>query len=80
MNPNSFINKIYGIFSLNFNKNGKENGALHFALQKNITYIGGSYIRRTYDLKGSEYSREVLSKFKLKVIFFFYLNMIEKKI
>jgi hypothetical protein len=43
MNPNSLINKFYGIFSINFNlmENKKEKGALHFALQRNITYIGG---------------------------------------
>ena len=31
-------------------------------MQRNITYIGGKYITRCFDMKGSEYQREVLAK------------------
>ncbi|KAM3136445.1 hypothetical protein pb186bvf_011403 [Paramecium bursaria] len=72
----TLLSKIYGIYS--FNDGQKEQFII---LQRNISQAPKQYILRTYDLKGSEYEREVkiqnneeLSKKTLKDINFMNLE------
>ncbi|CAD8154098.1 unnamed protein product [Paramecium pentaurelia] len=60
-NPLSLLNKIYGMYT--FERKEQSNSKVHFLIMKNISLgIPRSQILRTYDIKGSEYDREVLSK------------------
>ncbi|CAD8072993.1 unnamed protein product [Paramecium primaurelia] len=77
-NHQSLINKIYGMYT--FERQEKSNLRVHFLIMKNISLgIPRNQILRTYDMKGSEYDREVLankpssdlSKMTLKDLDFF---------
>lgn len=57
---NSLINKIYGIFSYDMNYISSNNGIYHMVLMKNISQVPRPFVKRTYDLKGSEVARESL--------------------
>ncbi|CAD8176597.1 unnamed protein product [Paramecium octaurelia] len=60
-NPESLLNKIYGMYT--FERVEKSNAKIHFLIMKNLSLgIPKNYILRIYDLKGSEYDREVLAK------------------
>ncbi|CAD8088028.1 unnamed protein product [Paramecium sonneborni] len=60
-NPQSLLNKIYGLYT--FERFEKSEAKVHFLIMKNLSLgIPKNYIYRTYDLKGSEYDREVLAK------------------
>ncbi|CAK64178.1 unnamed protein product (macronuclear) [Paramecium tetraurelia] len=60
-NPLSLLNKIYGMYT--FEREEQSNSRVHFLIMKNISLgIPRSQILRTYDMKGSEYDREVLIK------------------
>lgn len=41
-----------------------DTATIHLVLMKNLSGLPKKYILRTYDLKGSEYSREVLKSHK----------------
>ncbi|CAK79462.1 unnamed protein product (macronuclear) [Paramecium tetraurelia] len=60
-NPESLLNKIYGMYT--FERVEKSEAKIHFLIMKNLSLgIPRNYILRIYDLKGSEYDREVLAK------------------
>ncbi|CAD8065191.1 unnamed protein product [Paramecium primaurelia] len=60
-NPSSLLNKIYGMYT--FERSENSESKVHFLIMKNLSLgIPRNQILRTYDLKGSEYDREVLSK------------------
>ncbi|CAD8075462.1 unnamed protein product [Paramecium sonneborni] len=57
-NPQSLLNKIYGMYTFE-----KSKVKVHFLIMKNLSLgIPRNQILRTYDLKGSQYDREVLAK------------------
>ncbi|CAD8066218.1 unnamed protein product [Paramecium sonneborni] len=60
-NQLSLINKIYGMYT--FEREEQSKSRVHFFIMKNISLgIPRCQILRTYDMKGSEYNREVLLK------------------
>jgi hypothetical protein len=59
-NPDSFIAKFYGIYS--FERYDVTDEKKHVFITRNITNCPSKYILRSYDLKGSTFSREVLKK------------------
>ncbi|CAK74756.1 unnamed protein product (macronuclear) [Paramecium tetraurelia] len=60
-NPSSLLNKIYGMYTFERSENAE--AKVHFLIMKNLSLgIPRNQILRTYDLKGSEYDREVLAK------------------
>ncbi|CAD8161005.1 unnamed protein product [Paramecium octaurelia] len=60
-NPSSLLNKIYGMYT--FERSENVEAKVHFLIMKNLSLgIPRNQILRTYDLKGSEYDREVLAK------------------
>ncbi|CAD8166969.1 unnamed protein product [Paramecium pentaurelia] len=60
-NPESLLNKIYGMYT--FERVEKSEAKVHFLIMKNLSLgVPKNQILRTYDLKGSEYDREVLAK------------------
>ncbi|CAK79748.1 unnamed protein product (macronuclear) [Paramecium tetraurelia] len=60
-NHQSLLNKIYGMYT--FEREEQVHSRVHFLIMKNISLgIPRNSILRTYDMKGSEYDREVLAK------------------
>ncbi|CAD8174199.1 unnamed protein product [Paramecium octaurelia] len=60
-NHQSLLNKIYGMYT--FERQEQAHSRVHFLIMKNISLgIPRTSILRTYDMKGSEYDREVLAK------------------
>ena len=57
--PDSFIAKIYGIYTFT---NEKTQFTTRIILMRNISAVPQKYILKTYDLKGSTYDRQVLKK------------------
>ena len=57
--PDSFIAKIYGIYTFT---NEKTQLNTRIILMRNIAAVPRQYILKTYDLKGSTYDRQVLKK------------------
>jgi len=55
--PNSLIAKIYGAFTFFDSKSGQ---IFNLVIMKNICGFPARYITRTYDTKGSKYSRQVI--------------------
>lgn len=55
---------MYGIFSFDMNSMGvrfkNDSSSIHLVLMRNMAGLPKRYILRTFDLKGSEYQREVL--------------------
>lgn len=62
--PDSLISKLYGIYT--FERLGVDQNRfpkVHILIQRNISFgIPRQFILRTFDMKGSEYDREVLKK------------------
>lgn len=58
-NPNSLIAKIYGLFTY---ENSDLNQKFNLIVMKNVSGFSRKYIRRTYDIKGSKYDRQVIRK------------------
>lgn len=81
--PDSFIAKIYGIYSFT---NEKTQFTTRIILMRNISAVPRQYILKTYDLKGSTYDRQVLKKgvssenLKDKTLKDLDFNSIEKKL
>ncbi|CAD8103746.1 unnamed protein product [Paramecium primaurelia] len=57
----SLINKIYGIFSYDMNYISSSCGIIyHMVLMRNISQVPRPFVKRTFDMKGSEVAREAL--------------------
>lgn len=55
-NPETFIARIFGILTFEFKKYGT---IITIVVMENIIPFNQDYILRTYDLKGSNYQRQV---------------------
>ncbi|KAL4488388.1 hypothetical protein ABPG72_019238 [Tetrahymena utriculariae] len=63
-NPDTFIIKIYGMYS--FTRADTRDLKTYVIFMRNIANVPLENILRRYDLKGSRFDREVLTKFKIQ--------------
>ncbi|KAL4438872.1 hypothetical protein ABPG74_016592 [Tetrahymena malaccensis] len=63
-NPDTFIIKIYGMYS--FTRADTRDLKTYVIFMRNIANVPSQNILRRYDLKGSRFDREVLTKFKIQ--------------
>ncbi|EAS00927.2 phosphatidylinositol 4-phosphate 5-kinase (macronuclear) [Tetrahymena thermophila SB210] len=63
-NPDTFIIKIYGMYS--FTRADTRDLKTYVIFMRNIANVPSQNILRRYDLKGSRFDREVLTKYKIQ--------------